>query len=73
VNDENDENEERISTELSGEGDSDTAPSPDPFSCYKMQQRLNKICMCAQFFCLTLRVHPKELGTNGEQNTEERP
>ena len=35
--------------------------SPDPFSCYEMQQGQNKSCKVCPIFCLTPGVHPTGL------------
>src|ERR1700751_3155129 len=57
VNSENNENEKRIATELSGEEDSNAVLFPRPLSLLADARTLLENGKCAQSFCDSLRGH----------------
>jgi hypothetical protein len=59
---ENKQNDERGSTRLLGKETQVPSPSPDPFSCQKMQNRFYESGSWVQKNCATLRGHPKGFG-----------
>jgi len=56
---ENKKNDGRGSTRLQGTGTQMPSPSPYPFSCYEMQERIYESGSCVQKNCASLGVHPR--------------